>query len=61
MRTPSRTNLRCDAHHRCRPTPQYSYEACYSLAHQRGWTDRRFDARGLNAFIYKCMLGQIPW
>ena len=54
---------RCDSRHPCRSVaaPQRSYEACYSLALQRGWTDRRFDWRGRTNFIAKCMRGEIPF
>jgi hypothetical protein len=53
----------CDSYHPCRPvaTSQRTYEACYSLAIERGWTDRRFDWRGRSDFIAKCMRGQIPF
>jgi len=49
----------------CIPTTQASYNACYTLARQRGWTDSDNAPRGgipraLDAFIYQCLQGRIP-
>jgi hypothetical protein len=44
-----------------RPARHPSYGACYSLAIQRGWTHDRYDRRGLDNFIYRCMQGRIPF
>ena len=49
----------------CVPTTQAHYNACYQLALQRGWTDsdnapKGGVGRGLDKFIYDCLLGRIP-
>jgi len=49
----------------CAPATQASYNACYQLALQRGWRDSDNDeknlaGRGLDFFIYQCLLGKIP-
>jgi hypothetical protein len=49
----------------CIPTTQASYNACYTLARQRGWRDsdnaRRGGLdRGLDRFIFACLQGRIP-
>jgi hypothetical protein len=49
----------------CIPTTQASYNACYTLARQRGWTDsdnapRGGLGRGLDKFIFQCLQGRIP-
>jgi hypothetical protein len=49
----------------CIPTTQASYNACYTLARQRGWTDsdnapREGIPRALDSFIYQCLQGRIP-
>jgi len=49
----------------CVPATQASYNACYTLARQRGWTDSDNAPRGgmprsLDAFIYRCLQGRIP-
>jgi len=49
----------------CLPTTQASYNACYQLALQRGWSEsdnveRDLGGRGLNWFIYQCIAGRIP-
>jgi hypothetical protein len=49
----------------CIPTTQASYNACYTLARQRGWRDsdnaRRGGLdRGLDRFIFQCLQGRIP-
>jgi hypothetical protein len=49
----------------CIPTTQASYNACYTLARERGWRDsdnaRRGGLdRGLDKFIYQCLQGRIP-
>jgi hypothetical protein len=49
----------------CLPTTQASYNACYQLALQRGWTDsdnveRDLGGRYLDSFIYECLAGKIP-
>jgi hypothetical protein len=49
----------------CVPTTQASYNACLTLARQRGWTDsdnarRGGVGRGLDAFIYQCLQGRVP-
>ena len=49
----------------CVPTTQTSYNACLTLARQRGWNDsdnarRGGLGRGLDKFIYQCIQGQIP-
>ena len=49
----------------CIPTTQASYNACYTLARQRGWRDsdnaRRGGLdRGLDKFVYQCLQGRIP-
>lgn len=49
----------------CVPTTQQSYNACYQLALQRGWTDsdnapKGGVGRGLDRFIYDCLRGRIP-
>jgi hypothetical protein len=48
----------------CIPTTQASYNACYTLARERGWRDsdnaRRGGLdRGLDRFIYQCLQGRI--
>jgi hypothetical protein len=48
----------------CLPTTQASYNACYQLALQRGWTEsdnveRDLGGRGLDSFIYQCLAGRI--
>jgi hypothetical protein len=49
----------------CIPTTQTSYNACLTLARERGWRDsdnaRRGGLdRGLDRFIYQCLQGRIP-
>jgi hypothetical protein len=49
----------------CIPTTQASYNACYTLARERGWRDsdnaRRGGLdRGLDKFIFRCLQGRIP-
>jgi len=49
----------------CIPTTQASYNACLTLARERGWRDsdnaRRGGLdRGLDRFIYQCLQGRIP-
>ena len=49
----------------CIPTTQTSYNACYTLARQRGWREsdnaRRGGLdRGLDKFIYQCLQGRVP-
>jgi hypothetical protein len=49
----------------CVPTTQASYNACLTLARQRGWTDSDNAPRGgipraLDSFIYQCLQGRIP-
>jgi hypothetical protein len=49
----------------CIPTTQTSYNACYTLARERGWREsdnaRRGGLdRGLDRFIYQCLQGRIP-
>ena len=49
----------------CVPTTQASYNACYTLARQRGWRDsdnaRRGGLdRGLDRFIFQCLQGRYP-
>jgi hypothetical protein len=49
----------------CIPTTQASYNACLTLARERGWSDsdnaRRGGLdRGLDRFIYQCLQGRIP-
>jgi hypothetical protein len=44
----------------CIPTTQASYNACLTLARQRGWTDSDNAPRGgipraLDSFIYQCL------
>ena len=50
----------------CVPATQASYNACYQLALRRGWNDsdnveRDLGGRALDAFIYQCLKGKIPW
>jgi len=49
----------------CAPATQGSYNACYQLALRRGWnqsdnSERDLAGRGLDFFIYQCLLGKIP-
>ena len=49
----------------CVPTTQASYNACLTLARERGWRDsdnarRGGLGRGLDKFIYQCLQGRIP-
>src|SRR5215510_13000892 len=49
----------------CIPTTQASYNACYTLARQRGWTDSDNAPKGgmpraLDEFIWRCLQGRIP-
>jgi len=49
----------------CLPATQASYNACYQLALQRGWTEsdnveRDLGGRALDGFIYQCIAGRIP-
>jgi hypothetical protein len=49
----------------CVPATQASYNACYTLARERGWRDSDNAPRGgfpraLDAFIYRCLQGRIP-
>ena len=49
----------------CMPATQASYNACYQLALQRGWSDsdnvtRDVGGRALDSFIYQCLAGRIP-
>jgi hypothetical protein len=49
----------------CAPATQASYNACYQLALRRGWRDSDNDeknlaGRGLDFFIYQCLLGKVP-
>jgi len=49
----------------CIPTTQASYNACYTLARQRGWREsdnaRRGGLdRGLDRFIFQCLQGRVP-
>src|SRR5262249_51310240 len=48
----------------CIPTTQASYNACYTLARQRGWTDSDNAPKGgmpraLDGFIWRCLQGRI--
>jgi hypothetical protein len=49
----------------CAPATQASYNACYQLALRRGWNEsdnveRDLGGRGLDLFVYQCLLGKIP-
>ncbi len=49
----------------CAPATQASYNACYQLALRRGWSasdnsERDLAGRGLDYFVYQCLLGKIP-
>ena len=49
----------------CIPTTQASYNACLTLARQRGWTDSDNAPKGgmpraLDEFIWRCLQGRIP-
>ena len=46
----------------CIPTTQESYNTCYQLARKRGWrdSDNHSVGRGLDRFIFLCLLGRIP-
>ena len=49
----------------CAPATQASYNACYQLALRRGWNqsdndERNLAGRGLDYFIFQCLLGKIP-
>ena len=49
----------------CAPATHASYNACYQLALRRGWTasdnvERDLGGRGLDFFVYQCLLGKIP-
>ena len=46
----------------CIPTTQESYNACYQLARKRGWrdSDNHSVGRGLDRFVFLCLLGKIP-
>jgi hypothetical protein len=49
----------------CAHATQASYNACYQLALRRGWNDsdnseKDLAGRGLDYFIYQCLLGKIP-
>jgi len=49
----------------CAPATQASYNACYQLALRRGWNEsdnvtRDLGGRGLDFFVYQCLLGKIP-
>ena len=55
----------CVAGRGCIPTTQASYNACLTLARQRGWTDSDNAPRGgipraLDEFVYRCLQGRIP-
>jgi len=52
--------LICDAFNRCIPATQQSYNACFELAMQRGWSRQRTDYQGRTSFIYDCLRGKIP-
>jgi hypothetical protein len=48
----------------CVSATQASYNACYQLALQRGWTEsdnveRDLGGRGLDSFIYQCLAGKL--
>lgn len=51
--------LFCDAFNRCVPTSEQSYNACYTLAMQRGWNMTVTDFKGRNSFIYQCLTGRV--
>jgi hypothetical protein len=49
----------------CVPATQASYNACLTLAYQRGWRDsdnapRSGYPRALDYFLYQCLQGRIP-
>ena len=49
----------------CVPATQASYNACLTLAYQRGWRDsdnapRSGYPRALDSFLYQCLQGRIP-
>src|SRR5262249_16584680 len=49
----------------CIPTTQASYNACYTLARQLGWTEsdnapRAGVGRGLDKFIFQCLHARYP-
>jgi|SRR5215470_4805673 len=49
----------------CAPATQASYNACYQLALRRGWnqsdnSEKDLAGRGLDFFIFQCLLGKIP-
>lgn len=56
--------LHCLPGRGCVPTGQASYNACYQLARQRGWTESdnalKGGGRGLDGFIFQCLTGRIP-
>ena len=48
----------------CVNATQASYNACYQLALQRGWTEsdnveRDLGGRGLDSFVFQCLAGRI--
>ena len=48
----------------CVPATQASYNACYQLALQRGWTEsdnveRDLGGRGLDSFVFQCLTGRM--
>jgi hypothetical protein len=44
----------------CVPTTERQYDACTSLAVERGWNLAASRHRELNWFIYQCLTGKIP-
>jgi hypothetical protein len=49
----------------CAPATQASYNACLTLAYQRGWRDSDNAPRGgypkaLDEFLYRCLQGRVP-
>jgi hypothetical protein len=55
--------LHCVHGRGCVPATAASYNSCYTLAIQRGWSEtdnRRGGGRGLDYFIYQCLAGRIP-
>jgi hypothetical protein len=49
----------CDSDNRCINASAQAYNACYTLAKQRGWTDMQIDYRGRTQFIYSCLRGRV--
>jgi hypothetical protein len=44
----------------CVPMTTESFNRCYALAKQRGYTDRRVDDYYREGFIHKCLSGRVP-